>query len=423
MNYKRINVNEGITLHKINTDKFKTNLIAVYLTTPLERKNITEKALCIALLRRGTMKLKTQEEINCKLEELYGAEFNCGMDKLGNNEILKFYIESLNDEYTLKKEKILNKNIDLLFDIIFNPLTENNGFKSEYLKEEKENLKQIIEAKKDNKTQYSYSRLLEEMYGVDGYGLYTYGYAEDLNKITPQSLYETYKKILSECKIDIFVSGNISEEDILKVEEKIKELNLKPRKVENLYLKNEIKKKTTSREVIEKMEVTQGKLVIGLDIVDLNENQRAACTVYNAVLGGGANSKLFQNVREKSSLAYTAGSLYIKNKNNIIIKSGIEPKNYEKATEIIKKQLEDMENGIFEEKDIENAKKLIIASYEAIKDEQDSSISYCFGQELECKEPDIQSFVEKIKGVDKTQITDVAKKININTIYFLTSNE
>ena len=100
MNYKRINVNEGITLHKINTDKFKTNLIAVYLTTPLERKNITEKALCIALLRRGTMKLKTQEEINCKLEELYGAEFNCGMDKLGNNEILKFYIESLNDEYT-----------------------------------------------------------------------------------------------------------------------------------------------------------------------------------------------------------------------------------------------------------------------------------------------------------------------------------
>ena len=123
------------------------------------------------------------------------------------------------------------------------------------------------------------------------------------------------------------------------------------------------------------------------------------------------------------SLAYSAGSLYIKNKNNIIIKSGIEPKNYEKALNIIKEQLEDMKNGKFDEKDMQNAKKIIIASYEAINDEQDSSIAYSFNQEIENNKPDIEGYVEKIKEVTKEQIVEIAKKININTIYFLTSNK
>ena len=41
---------------------------------------------------------------------------------------------------------------------------------------------------------------------------------------------------------------------------------------------------------------------------------RYIASLYNAILGGGANSKLFQNVREKESLAYTAGSSYVRTK-------------------------------------------------------------------------------------------------------------
>ena len=90
---------------------------------------------------------------------------------------------------------------------------------------------------------------------------------------------------------------------------------------------------------------------------------------------------------------------------------------------IIKEQLEDMKNGKFDEKDMQNAKKIIIASYEAINDEQDSSIAYSFNQEIENNKPDIEGYVEKIKDVTKEQIVEIAKKININTIYFLTSNK
>ena len=106
MEYRKMNIKEGVNLHTIKTEIFKTNLVAVYLSSPLAKKEVTQKALSMAIIRRGTENLKTQEDINCKLEELYGAELNSGMDKVGNDEVLKFYIESLNDLYKYKKQLI-----------------------------------------------------------------------------------------------------------------------------------------------------------------------------------------------------------------------------------------------------------------------------------------------------------------------------
>lgn len=421
MPFNTTKIKDGIKFHKINTNKFKTNLIAVYLTTRLDRENITKNALILSILRRGTNNLKTQEDINIKLEELYGAEFNCGIDKLGNDSVFKFYIESLNDNFIYKKENVLKESLDTLFDIIFNPLTENGCFKEEYVQSEKENLRQIIRARKDNKGTYAYTRCIEEMYKDAPYGLYTYGYEEDLDKITNEELFKTYLNIIQNCKIDIFASGNFEENTEVNelISNNIQKIKLEPRRVEDLYIQNEIKNPTEEQVVKEKMDVSQGKLVIGLDLANTSKENKPIASVYNAILGGGANSKLFQNVREKASLAYSAGSLYIKNKNNIIIRSGIEDKNYEKALEIIKKQLEDMKNGEFTEEDIKNAKQIIIASFNSMQDEQDSTISYYFGKEMEQERVDIETYIKQIENVNKEQIVGIANKITINTIYFL----
>ena len=421
MTLNTIEIEEGIKIHKINTNKFKTNLLAIYLTTQLSRENITQNALILSILKRGTENLKTQEDINIKLEELYGAEFNCGIDKLGNDSVFKFYIESLNDKFIYKKENVLEASINTLFDIVFNPLKENNGFKEEFFRSEKENLKQIIKSRKDNKGTYAYTRCIEEMYKNEPYGLYTYGYEEDLDKITNDALYKEYLNIIKNCKIDIFISGNFSEDSNVEslISNNIKEKNLKPRDVQNLYLTNQIKKPVKEKIVKENMDVSQGKLVIGLDVTNTNQEEKNIAAVYNTILGGGVNSKLFQNVREKASLAYSAGSLYIKNKNSIIIKSGIEALNYDKALDIIKQQLEDMRNGKFSQKDIDNAKQLMKASLKSMQDEQDSAISYYFGKEMEQEKIDIPAYIEQIEHVTKEQIIEIANRISINTIYFL----
>ena len=418
MNLETIDIKEGIRLHKIKTNKYKTNLMSVFLTSKLSRDDITKKALILTVLRRGTNNLKTQEEISKKLEELYGASFDCGIDKLGDKHVLKFYVESLNEQYLYQKEDILSQSLNILFDIVFNPLLENGVFKQEYIDEEKQNLRIIIEGQKDNKAAYATQRCIEEMYKEKPYGLYKYGYVEDLEKIDSKNLYETYLNLIKTCKIDIFVSGDFDEKTL---EEKVKSnqqiSKLEPRKVE--YLNEESESSNTQEENIvrENMQISQGKLNIGLDVLSDN---KSAVSVYNAILGGGANSKLFQNVREKASLAYSAGSIYIKPKSKIIIKTGIEHKNYDKALQIIKEQIDDMKNGKFSDEDIQHAKELIIASFKAMQDEQDSEISFYFGREIQKESKDIDKQIKEVSEVTKQNIVDVANKIKINTIFFLT---
>lgn len=416
---KTIELKQGIKFHKIETNKFKTNLFAIFLSLPLARETVTKNALLAAILRRGTAKAHTQEEISKNLEEMYGASFDCGIEKTGDSHTIKFYLESINDEFLPEKEDLLKKSLDILLDIAFNPLIENGKFKEEYVEQEKENLKQIIEGKIDNKGAYALERCIEEMYKNKAYGLYKYGYIEDLNKITPEDLYNYYKQVINECKIDIFASGILPQntEELVKENENI--IKLQER---NIQIKDEEKQIPEKGNVIEEsMDITQGKLVIGLDVTSNIENLSYITMCYNTILGGGANSKMFQNVREKASLAYTVGSNFLKRKQNIMIRAGIEIENYEKALEIIKEQLKDMQEGNFTNEDIENAKNLIIATIENIPEEQDTQISYYLGQELAGTNISVEEYKQKIQNVTKEQIVEVAKSVKMNTVYFLRS--
>ena len=420
MEYKQTEIKKGIKLHTIKTEKFKTNLIAIMLTTKLNRENVTKNALVPAVLRRGTKNLTTQEEINKKLEEMYGASLDCGLDKTGDNQVLKFYIETVNDEFLPQEaENMLKTSLEKIFEFVFNPYLENGCFKKEYVEQEKENIKQIIDGKIDNKARYSLDRCIEEMYKDKPYGLYKYGYVEDMKNINEKNLYEYYQQLINECKIDIFVSGIIDEEteNIIKNNENI--IKLKDR--EPQYNELEIIAKRTEKEndVQESMDVTQGKLIIGMDLDIDDDNLRFDVMIYNSIFGGSANSKLFQNVREKASLAYTASSSYYRFKNNIFINCGIEIKNYEKALEIIKQQIEDMKKGDFTDEEVENAKKGIIASIKTIDDEQDTEITYFFSQELSKSKCNIEQYMQRISEVTKDKVVDVANKVSINTVYFL----
>ena len=422
MNYQKEEIKPGITLHQIYTEKYKTNLNAIFLATPLKKENVTLDALLTAVLRRGTKNIPSQDLISQKLEMLYGASFDCGVEKTGDNHIMKFYLETLSEEFLPSSEDILKEAMEILTDIIFNPLMEGDKFKPEYVEGEKKNLKQIIEAKIDNKTKYAYDRCIEEMFKNKPYGLYKYGYIEDLEKITPEELYTYYKTLINNCKIDIFYSGTIDKEKVkqtIEQNENIKKLNArKPEYVVN----NETTEQTESKEpkiINESMQVTQGKLVIGLNVNETAENSRFITSVYNAILGGGANSKLFQNVREKASLAYTAGSNYNRTKNCIFIRAGIEIQNYQKALDTIKQQLEDMKNGNFTDKDITDSKELIVSSIEGISEEQDTEITYYYGQELADRFVNLKEYMEKIREVTKEQIIQIAQNIKVNTVYFL----
>lgn len=422
MSYKTQEIKKGIQAHVIETNKFKTNLFAMFLTVPLNRENITQNALIPAVLRRGTETLKSQEEISIELENMYGATLDCGVEKTGDNQVLKFYLETLNDNFLPNKENLSKKAIELLLDVIFNPLTENNHFKKEYVDSEKKTIKRLIDGRIDNKDMYAYTRCIEEMYKNEPYGLYKYGYIEDLENINEENLYTDYQNLLSIAKIDFFASGELQTDSVISIIEKNQNIQ-KLQEREDTHIVNtedtEKKKEVQIQTIQDVKDVTQGKLVIGLDIDYYKKDSRYAMCIYNVILGESATSKMFQNVREKAGLAYSARSTYVRQKNNIFIRAGIEIKNYSKALEIIKEQLEDMKNGKFSDEEIDNAKKYMTSGIKTVQDEQDSEITYYMGQELSKTLLTFEEYMDKINSVTREEILEIAKNIHINTIYFL----
>lgn len=422
MSYKTQEIKKGIQAHVIETNKFKTNLFAMFLTVPLNRENITQNALIPAVLRRGTEMLKSQEEISIELENMYGATLDCGVEKTGDNQVLKFYLETLNDNFLPNKENLSKKAIELLLDVIFNPLTENNHFKKEYVDSEKKTIKRLIDGRIDNKDMYAYTRCIEEMYKNEPYGLYKYGYIEDLENINEENLYTDYQNLLSIAKIDFFASGELQTDSVISIIEENQNIQ-KLQEREDTHIVNtedtEKKKEVQIQTIQDVKDVTQGKLVIGLDIDYYKKDSRYAMCIYNVILGESATSKMFQNVREKAGLAYSARSTYVRQKNNIFIRAGIEIKNYSKALEIIKEQLEDMKNGKFSDEEIDNAKKYMTSGIKTVQDEQDSEITYYMGQELSKTLLTFEEYMDKINSVTREEILEIAKNIHINTIYFL----
>lgn len=390
----------------IKTKGFKTNLYAIFLTVPMNKENVTFNSLIPAVLRRGTEKYQNQLEINRKLEDMYGASFNCGIDKMGDYQVLKFYMEVLSNKYLPEKQNA----VEFLIDLVFNPLVENEGFKREYVNQEKENVKKLIEARKDNKSRYASDRCIEEMFEGEIYGLYKYGKVEDLDKIDEKNLYKRYQELLKEARIDCFSCG----EEVEKIELPIN--NNREKQINDELEEHTIKNK----EIKEKMDISQGKLIIGLNTP---KSPKTVISVYNTILGGGANSKLFQNVREKESLAYTASSTYIRRKNVIFIKTGIDTANYDKALNVIKKQLEEMKNGNITDDEFNSAKQLIVSSLKLISESQEDLITYYFDQKLYEENLSLDQYIANIEKVTKEDVINISKDITLDTIYFLQGEE
>ena len=430
-----------IKIKRFENNKFKTNEIAVFVTIKQTQENATKNALIPAVLRRGSTNYRNQLEISKKLENMYGASFNCGVDKSGDYIILKFFIETINNEYSDTKENLAQEAFNLLTDIVFNPLVENDGFNINYVKQEKDNLAKIINSKKDDKANYAYQRCIEEMFKNNPYGIYKYGSLQDLEKINEKNLYGYYLNIIQNSQIFIYINGknansinvdeNINNNFKIAFNNNSNEYNENhdfQEKNENAEIednKNTEIKDNKNAEIValqpinivkEKLDVTQGKLIIGLNAPSEN---KYAVTMYNTILGGGANSKLFQNVREKESLAYYASSRYIRRKNAIIIRTGIELANYDKAVKVIKEQLEEMKKGNISDYELASAKTLILASLKLIPESQEDIMAFDFDQDVFNENLTFEQYYKKIENITLKEIIDVANQVKINTIYYL----
>ena len=418
MAVNRIDIGSGIYLNLIDTAKFKTNHIAVNFAGKLERSTASMNALLLKVLKRGSAKYPTMLEVNRSLDMIYSSRVATRVFKDGDTQILGLSLNMLDDAFSIDGTSISAGVIDLLMDLIYNPLLEDGAFKAVYVESEKKNLKDDIAAKINNKNAYAMERCIEEMCADEVYSVSELGTSEDVDAITPQSLYKHYLSVISSLRVEIFFVGRF-EAGVLTDKFKRAFAGVK---CEGFADIDTFVKRTAgeSREIVEEMQVNQGKLTLGFRTGSiLSDGKWAQFALFNELFGGSPTSKLFENVREKLSLCYYCRSIPEAKKGLMLVACGIENENKQKAQDEILLQLDLINKGDFDEKALSDSKKSLINGYKELNDSAAALEMWYLRRAMVGMSDSPDDMAAGVASVTKEQVIEQAGKITLDTIYFL----
>ncbi len=419
MKTERIELSKGVSLRFLKTEKFKTNVMSVYFRMPLCREDITKAALLPGVLKRGTQKFPTMSDLSRRAEELYGATLGADMGRRGDVLLFRASAQFVSDRFI--SESIIGDISELLKEFVLCPYTVNGAFDKSYVEQEKENTKNYILGLINDKKEYAAVRCNEIMFENDPYGINAYGYVEDLDAIDEKNLYEYYQGIINNAGVDIFVSGSFDEKAVMaEIESKFK-LAFKERAVTKVATKlAELEENIEVKRVTEEMQVSQSKLAMGFNCgINPVSKEYYALALFSCIYGGSPFSKLFNNVREKLSLAYYVFSAVDRNKSCMKINAGIEASKFDEAFDEIMLQLELMKKGEFSDAEIESAKKYLKTQTGSVKDSLVATEDFYMGRGLLGIDESVDEFLEKIYAVTREDIIKAANSIQLDTVYFL----
>lgn len=409
---------QRIRLHVLPTKRFKTFAISLFAGLTLDEATVTPIALIPFVLRRGTANTPETIAFREKLDDLYGAGFGFDVYKRGDSQIVQFRMDVINDEFVSSNTSLLAASLQFLGDVVTDPLLEDNGFRHKYVDAEKTTLRKRLEAIVNDKIRYAAERCLEEMCADEPYRLHPLGKLEQIDSITPAFLYKQYEQWLENAALDLYVVGDTSLEEVTQLVTQA--FKLKGGMPSSYSVPNVNQTVKEVKKVTERMEVSQGKLNMGLRTgVGYDDDAYPSLLMYNGILGGYPHSKLFLNVREKESLAYYAASRLDGHKGLCTIQSGIEFANYERAVAIIQEQLESMRRGNLSELELNQTKAMISNHLRELQDSAYEMIAYDFNSVLTGKERSAQQLLEQVQAVTADDIVKVAQGVQLDTIYFL----
>ncbi len=413
----RTEMQQGVALNTVTTDRFKTAFFTVNLFVPLQKETASAYSLLTDVLMRGTESYPTMQALNQKQDTLYSLGLGAFVQKKGEAQVVTFELTAIDDSFAFDGMEILAEGMKLMQELIFRPYTEKGVFKNEYVEQEKKNLCDDIRGKINNKTAYARHRCVEIMCEGEAYAVDHGGDLEEVNALTPETLWEAYKQLLADAKVEMFYVGRKGKDEVASLCETY--LQFAPRAA--TFPKTTLGAvPVESRTVTEQMRISQCKMTLGFRTeYALQEGNFPAMALFNEVFGGSPNSRLFMNVREKQSLCYYCSSFPDGLKGLLMVVSGIEQKNKQKTLDAVLEQLEDLKQGNIDPQELENARLSLRNGYREITDSPAAIASWYLGRISTGRYDAPEDAIAAMEQVSAEDVVKVANSIRLDTVYFL----
>lgn len=416
--YEREKIGEGIHFTTIINKCQKANTVAVYFVTELKEETASLNAIVPYIISNSSNEYKTVTELSRKMAGLYGAFLRGSVTKLADSQVVSVVSGCINDRYTFDGEKITAEMTRVMIGCIKDPYIENGGFFAKDFELKKQEMLDDIDAEINEKRSYALKRASRIVYENEPAAMSAKGEKSSAEKLDPVSAYEQYKKLLKTAQIEITFVGDSDPGEIKTM------LADAFNNMEREYAGDNSSEfsplKTEIIRSVEQYDVAQSKMVMAFKS-DCKDD--AAMKLMNSVFGGTPFSKLFMNVREKLSLCYYCSSGYNNLKGVLIVDSGVEHANIEKAEAEILNQLRAVQNGDFKDEDVDNSRLSIINGLRAVNDGSRSITEWYFKQNYCGKSNSPEDEIDRINAVTREDIINAAKSVKLDTVYVLTGKE
>jgi predicted Zn-dependent peptidase len=413
-----IKIADGVNLHVVSTEKYKTIRILVRFNTQLNHETSTKRTLLASLLETNSLHYPNQVKLSERLAELYGASFGIDVAKKGNQHWVNLSMQIVNDNY-LQDSRVLPDAVDFIKEILFYPNLQGAAFEAQTFTREKENLKAYLESISEDKQSYA-SLALQSLYFTKSEAQKTpsFGTLALLEPETPESLAAYYQQMITEDQVDIFVLGDVSQEQVAPLFEALPFTD-RSVKSEEVFYHQPVRNVIEERSEQEKLAQSKLNLAYNTDIYHGDSNY-FALLVFNGIFGGFPHSKLFMNVREKEHLAYYASSSIDTFRGLMTVQTGIDGQNRNKVLHLVAQELENIREGVISELELEQTKAMLQNQYLL---SLDSPAALLEKQYMATLLPNtVQSSEEwlaKLNAVTSADIQNVAQQIQLQAIFFL----
>lgn len=411
-----VNNYNNVTYITSQNNKFKTSRISLKFALPITKDIIANALVLNDLLVMSTKNYSSLRVFNEKLYDLYDLSISTSISQKGRLHISDISFSFINSEYL--SENIDDQVIDFISEVIYSPNFENE----EYLKSVID--KRILEVKSiyDDKMMYCLKSMQKVLDPKGNHIIEVNSTVEDLENVTKESLIKFYQKLLKEANIAILIDGDNSKILEEKCRHKIQFDNAST-KYEYL---NKFELTTDYKFASEVQSLNQAKFAIGVKL-DIDKDDFNKFQIFNAIYGGFPFSRLFSNIREKQSLAYSIGSMYIPATNIMYIYGGISNGDLKLSDEehmstvltALHHELDSMINGDVTDLEISQAKSMIINSVKSGLDTQSANQGLYYANYLMEKEFNFDVFTDQINSVKKEDVVEMAKKVNFDTVFLL----
>jgi len=298
----------------------------------------------------------------------------------------------------------LEKGIDILSDMFTNSIFDSNDIALE-----KNVVLEEISMYEDSPEDIIQDIMMRKVWQGNSLGYPVLGTSSSLKKINREKIVDYIETNYTPENIVISVVGNFDIKNLLKlVEEKFGSVKASEKDVKAMPTP-----KFNTCNVVEEKDIEQTHLCISYEAFERDHELAYPLTVVNSVLGGGASSRLFQNIRENNGLAYSVYSYQsiFSSAGMLTVYAAMNPARLSQVQELIEKEIDSLvKYGITEDelkKTLAQLKSGVILGLESTSSRMNS-----YGQSLLSRNT-IRTLDEIEEGLNKVNLENVHEAIKL----------